>query len=315
MNQRSIAIIRLVGTALLLIGIVSALVGPAEMHVFYWFADGGRFHYEGAGFGSLMFANIAIQIAGYYVIAAVCIPLGYGHLKLRWWAPAIMRTLLVDWLIVGLPLSLIALMILVTSKGVSSVSLPFVVLGFILLYPVLPIMLLRFYRTPSAQRSFQTAEIPSNWLSGTPEALKVAVSLMVLLALVLHFPLLFNGLFPLFGRVVLGLPGTVLVDLSIATTVILVWGISQRYYWSWWCAVVFLSLIVASSAATFLTVPPHDIVAQLPLAPLEVEALSGIPMRGYHLALFVGVIPAATLIAVAISRRSFIGVGGCSRAA
>jgi len=170
-------------------------------------------------------------------------------------------------------------------------------------------MLLRFYRSPAAQRAFQTAEIPSNWLSATPEAVKVAVSLLVLLAVVLHFPLLFNGLFPLFGRVVLGLPGTVLVDLSIATTVILIWGISQRYYWSWWCAVVFLGLFTTSCAATFLTIPPHDIVAQLPLAPLEVEALSGIPMRGYHVALFVGVIPTATLIAVAVSRPSFIGPG------
>ena len=59
-----------------------------------------------------MFANIVIQIAGYYIIAAMCIPLGYGHLKLRWWARAAMTTLLVDWLIVGLPLSLIALVML-----------------------------------------------------------------------------------------------------------------------------------------------------------------------------------------------------------
>ena len=84
LDQRSIAVIRLVGIVLLLIGVASALVGPAETHVFHLFEEGGRFHYEGFGFGSLMFANIAIQIAGYYIIAALCIPLGYGHLKLRW---------------------------------------------------------------------------------------------------------------------------------------------------------------------------------------------------------------------------------------
>jgi hypothetical protein len=301
--------------ALLLIGVVSALLGPAETHVFYWFEDGGRFHYEGAGFGSLIFANIAVQIAGYYVIAVLCVPLSYGHLKLRWWAPAVMETLLVAWLIVGLPLTLTALMMLVTSKGVSLVSLPIVALVFIVVYPVLPIMLLRFYRSPSAQRAFRTAEAPSNWLSETPEPVKVAVSLLVLLALVLHFPLLFDGLFPLFGRVVLGLAGTVLVDLSIVATVVLAWSISQGYSWAWWCAVVFLGVMTASPAATFLSIPPHDIVAQMPLAPLEMEALSGIPMRGYQLALFVGVIPAATLIVVAVSRRSIVGAAGYSRAA
>ncbi len=113
LDQRPIAVIRFVGIVLLLIGVVSALVGPAETYVFHMFEEGGRFHYEGFGFGSLMFANIVIQIAGYYIIAALCIPLGYGHLKLRWWARTAMTTLLVDWLIVGLPLSLIALMMLV----------------------------------------------------------------------------------------------------------------------------------------------------------------------------------------------------------
>jgi hypothetical protein len=43
------------------------------------------------------------------------------------------------------------------------------------------------------------------------------------------------------------------------------------------------------------------------LAPQEAEAVSGIPMRGYHLALLAGIIPMATLIAVALSRRGFAG--------
>ncbi len=257
-------------------------------------------------------ANIAIQIAGYYIIAALCIPLGYGHLKLRWWTRAAMTTLLVDWLIVGLPLSLIALVMLVTSKEVSLASLPVVALGFILLYPVLPIVLLRFYRSRTAQRAFQAADVPSNWLSDTPEAVKVAVSLMVLVALTLHFPLLFDGFFPLFGRVVFGLPGVLIIDLSIATVVILAWGIARRYYWAWWCAVVFLGILTTSSAVTFLANPMCDIVAQMPFAPLEAEALSGMPICGYHLALFVGAIPAATLIAVAVSRRGFIGGVRCA---
>jgi hypothetical protein len=274
------------------------------------FREGGRFHYEGFGFGSLMFGNITIQIAGYYVIALMCIPLGYGHLKLRWWARAMMTTLLVDWLIVGLPLSLTALMILVTSKGVSPVGLPFAVLGFVLLYPILPIVLLRFYRSRLARHAFRAADAPANWLSDTPEALKIATSLLLFIALALHFPLLFGGVFPLFGRVVVGLRGVLMLDLSIAIAVVLTWGFARRYYWSWWSAVAFLLLLTASSVVTFLTTPPLDILAEMPLAPLEMEALSGVPVQGYHLAILVGLIPAATLIAVAASRRSFIGASG-----
>jgi hypothetical protein len=304
-DRNCIVLIKLVGVALLLVGVVSALLGPAETYVFQMFREGGRFHYEGFGFGSLMFGNIAIQIAGYYIVAVLCIPLGYGHLRLRWWARAAMTTLLIDWLIVGLPLSLIALMMLVTSKGVSPVGLPFVALGFILLYPVLPIVLLLLYRSQLVRRAFPVPESPSNWLSSTPEARKVATSLLLFLVITLHFPLLFGGFFPLFGQAVLGLPGVLMLDLAIITALVLTWGFAQSYYWSWWSAIVFLSLLTASSVVTFLTTSPSDILAEMPFAPREMEALSRIPVRGYHLALSVGMIPAATLVVVAVSRRGF----------
>lgn len=304
-DNRLALLVRFIGVMLLLLGAVSALLGPAETHVFQMFREGGRFYYRGFGFGSLMFGNIAIQIAGYYVIALICIPLGYGHIKLRWWAREAMKTLLVDWLIVGLPFSMIAAVILVTSKRITPAGLPFVALGFILLYPVIPIILLRFYRSQAAMRAFQAAEGRDGWLSDTPEARKVATSLLLLMAIVLHFPLLFGGFFPLFGRVMLGLRGVLLLDVSIAIAALLTWGFARGYYWPWWCAVLFLSFLIASSAVTFLSTQPLEILARMPFVPVEMDALSGMPVRGYHLALFAGAVPAATLIAAAISRRSF----------
>ena len=105
-----------IGLALLLGGLFAALLGPVELYCFYLFAEGGRFHYEGFNFGSLMFGNIAIQIVGYYIIAAIGITLGYGHLRFRPWARTITLTLLWDWLILGLPLTIILFLILLTAK-------------------------------------------------------------------------------------------------------------------------------------------------------------------------------------------------------
>lgn len=306
-DRMATVIIRLIGAVLLLIGVLSALIGPAETHVFHMFREGGRFHYEGFGFGSLMFANIVIQIAGYYVIGALCIPLGYGHLRRRWWVRPAMTTLLVDWLIVGPPLLLMAVTILFTSKNVSTASLPLVALCFLLLYPVLPIALLWFYRSQAARSVLRAADAPSGWLSETPQSVRVAGSLLVLLVLVLHFPLLLGGLFPVFGHVATGLPGILLINLSIAATAVLTWGIVWRCCWAWWCAIVFLGLLTVSSTVTFLTTKPHEIVAMMPLAPLEAEAVLKIPMRGYHLALLAGMIPLATLAAVVVSRRGLTG--------
>src|SRR5512137_3172380 len=75
-----------IGVLSLLGGTAVGALGPLEMYCFYLFSEGGRFHYEGFGFGSFMFGNIASQIVGYYLIAAMLIPLGYGHLKVRRWA-------------------------------------------------------------------------------------------------------------------------------------------------------------------------------------------------------------------------------------
>ena len=75
-------VIAVIGVLLLLSGIAVGFLGPLEMYCFYLYSEGGRFHYEGFGFGSFMFGNIASQIVGYYLIAALFIPLGYGHLTI-----------------------------------------------------------------------------------------------------------------------------------------------------------------------------------------------------------------------------------------
>jgi hypothetical protein len=312
-DRSPIVAIRFIGVVLLGLGAACAAIGPAESYTIYWFQEGGRFHYEGFGVGSLMFANIVVQIAGYYTIAALCLPLGYGHVRLRWWTRPIMMTLLIDWLVIGLPLSLVALSMLVTSKGVTLVSLPFVIVGFLLLYPVLPIVLLRFYRSPAAEQAFQAADASSKWLVKTPPILLVVSSLIVFIALALHLPLLFRGVFPLFGRIVAGLPGVLIVDFMVIASLVLLFGLVRRRRWAWWMAVAYLGLLTASITLTFLIVPPLDIVAQMRLPPLEAEAISGIPMRGYHLALFFGLIPAATLVVVVASRRHYEGDLGSPR--
>jgi hypothetical protein len=102
------------GVPLLLVGIGAAALGPAEMYCFYLFSEGGPFHYEGFGLGSFMFGNIATQIIGYYVIALLLIPLGYGHLKLRRWARTLALTLLYAWLVLGVPLAVAFLFVLFT---------------------------------------------------------------------------------------------------------------------------------------------------------------------------------------------------------
>ena len=75
-----------------------------------------------------MFGNIACQVIGYYLIALLFIPLGYGHLRTRRWARTLSLTSLGLWLVLGVPLSVVFLFILFASKDLSPVGALIVVI-------------------------------------------------------------------------------------------------------------------------------------------------------------------------------------------
>ena len=79
-------ILRIFGVVLTIVGVVAAYYGPLEIFVFYLFSEGGRFYYAGFGMGSFWFATLVVMNIGYYLIAALFLPVGLGHLKLRRWA-------------------------------------------------------------------------------------------------------------------------------------------------------------------------------------------------------------------------------------
>ena len=254
-----------------------------ELDSFFLFSAGGRFHYDGFGFGTLMFGNIAIQTAGYYLIALLCLPLGYGHIKSREWSRKITLALLWDWLILGLPLSVVILLMLVTSKGIPPASLPIVGLLFVLFYPVLPILAVRFCRSDRFRRIFHQQRPANNWVRQTPEAVLALGSLMILGILALYVPILFNGVFPLFGRFQYGLDGILMLDLSIVLLAGLTWGVFRRNRVAWWGTALYISTMIASSVMTFLRVDLYQILTEIKFASLEMDALQGVPVRGVHL--------------------------------
>ncbi len=85
-------VLAFIGAVLLLVGAAAALLGPVEIYCFYLFSEGGRFHYEGFGFGTLMFASVAWQVIGYYTIYSVagcltCRVLSrWTSVSSAWWA-------------------------------------------------------------------------------------------------------------------------------------------------------------------------------------------------------------------------------------
>jgi hypothetical protein len=298
-------ILTLIGGLLLTIGVACALLGPAEMYCFYLFSEGGRFHYQGFGFGSFMFGNIAFQIVGYYAIALVCIPLGYGHLRRRRWARTLSIAGLWFWLVVGVPLTIVFIFILFSAKELSLVSGAIVLALLGLSYPIIPGLLIWFYRSRPVRLTFETSDPRSYWIEELPMPVLVLGALFVFYAGILHVPILFNGLFPLLGVWLSGLQGILVLDAAIMGLLFLTWGVLRRRLWAWWGSLITFGLLTLSALVTLVGSSFADMLANMNFPPTEMEILGGIPLQGAHFAAFVGLPLLLTLGLIALSKRYY----------
>lgn len=303
------AILIAMGAVLLLIGVVAAFYGPMEMYAFYLFSEGGRFHYDGFGFGSFMFGNLATQIIGYYVVAALLIPLGYGHVRQRNWIRPYALTLLWSWLVLGIPLAAVFLMVLLSSKDL---PIP-VAIGAVALvglsYAVLPWLLIRFYRGENVRNTLKIHDPGVYWLNRTPIPVLVLAFLLAVYAVVLHIPILFNGLFPLFGGWMSGLAGILALDGTILSLLAISVGVLTRRRWAWWAALLLLLVLTVSSLMTLLPSTFEQLLDHLAFPPYERTLLSGVPLQGAHIAAFI-VLPLALTMAVLVVAAPHFGRRG-----
>jgi hypothetical protein len=278
-------LLQVIGVILILGGVFSFVVGPVEIYTYSLFTEGGRFHFDGFGIVSLMFAMITVQVAGYYAIAFIAIPLGWGHLKFKPWTRKATLTLIWDWMVIGLPLTIIAFFMLLTSKNLPSSILPVLILAFITLYPAGPLLARWFYHRPGIQNAFKSQGDSPSWID-KPQIILVSTSLMAFTTLALHLPLLFNGIFPFFNQILSGLNGYMVIDGCILLSTILTWGLYRGSLTAWSVSIVYLVALITSSISAFLLVPPAEIFSLLDLAEIEMAAVRNIPLQGYMLAIF-----------------------------
>ena len=298
-------VLTVIGILLLLVGIAAAFLGPVEMYCFYLFSEGGRFHYEGFGFGSFMFGNIACQIIGYYTIAILCVPLGYGHLKMRRWVRTLSLTLLWFWLVVGMPLIIVLFLILVTAKDLSLAAVLIAVVLLALSYLAAPGLFIQFYRGRNVRLTFENQDPQSYWIEKLPIPVLVLCSLYAFYSIVLHIPIFFNGVFPLFGIFLSEIQGILLLDVSIVYLVFLIWGTLRLRTWSWWGSLIYFGLATFSSILTLVQSSYSDILAAMDFPAKEIEFLQNVPIQGSHLAAFIGVPLLLTVGAIILSKRHF----------
>jgi hypothetical protein len=299
-------ILTLIGIGLLLGGLGMAIIAPLEIACFPMFSEGGRFYFEGFGFGSLVFAVIAWQVIGYNLIAIICIPLGYGHLKRKRWTRIAILTAVWAWIVVGAPLTLIigAMALAFKAPSMAAITIEFPILG-LLLYPIVPWIMIRFYNSLAVKDAFESQDTTPHWIESIPQPILVLAFLFAFYLIALYVPFFFNGIFPWFGMWLSAMPGMLALDATILCLAALTWGTLRRKLWAWWGDTVYFGLLTLSVVITLVQSKLTDILEGTHLAPLEVQALNNTPLQGWHLAVAIVIPLTATWGLILFSKRYF----------
>jgi hypothetical protein len=298
-------LLRVIGVLLIAVGIGLAFLAPLEMYCFYLFSAGGRFYYEGFGFGSFMFGNIASQIIGYYLIAVAMVTLGYGHLTRQRWIRKATIALLWTWLVIGIPMIGIVFFILAGTKQLSLAAALAALVFLGLSYLVFPALLIRYYQGSNVQLTLENTSPRSDWVEALPIPILVLSFLYLFFFIIFHILILFNGIFPLFGTFLFGFKGIIAIDVTGGLLVLLTWGTLHRHEWSWWGSVILFGMLSISTIMTFAMHSYIDILSVLAFPSTELQFLQGIPAQGYHLAILSGIPFILTGLIAVFSRRNF----------
>ena len=299
-------ILKSMGYLFLILGICFGLLGIAEIYCFSLFSEGGRFYYEGFGFGSFMFGNITAQIIVYFLIAAVFIPLGLGHIRLKNLIILLSKTLLRSWLVVGGPVILLIAFILLASKSLTIYLSAVALLLLALSYVAFPFLFLKFYNNPVVLQTVKKSDSHVYWINDKPIPLLVMVVLDFFYILVLLILVLFNGIFPFFGKFLSSIQGTLALVGSMLIFAFLAWGTVKQKSWAWWGSVIWLGIFTLSLVMTFLLNTYSDLLSALAFPRAEVETFENIPLQGYHLAVMAGIPLIVTLLIVISLKPHFI---------
>lgn len=306
-NKLIYYLLNFIGVSLLIVGGTAACVAPAESYCYYLFSEGGRFHYEGFGFGSFMFANITMQIWAYYIISLVCIPLGIGHLKKQVWIQNISLAFLWVWFIVGIPILTIILSIFITNKEPSFFLVAISGLIALLSYTLIPTLLIKFYNSKQVEIALLNMNGKrNNFIKNYPVLLIMMIILYVFYIFAFHCFLLLRGIFPFGWQFVVDFKGIVLNSISILILVLIIIGTLKKKLWSWWTSFIYFTVVTASSLITLLLSDFSELVTLLKLPPTETNALINIPLKGFHLTGIFGIPIIITLGVIIFSRKHFI---------
>jgi len=299
-------LIKILGILQLAIGLLSLGIAPLEIYSFYLFSEGGRFYYDGFGVGSFLYGLIFAQIIGYYLIAFIFIPIGYGHLTLKLWALKLSKSCIWFWILFGLPIMMFFLPLL--SMKEIEVKYPiffsaFIILLFII---IIPGLLLSFYNQKNVKELFQNKNYSDAGIRNIPTNGYLLLLVYILYIMIFHIMLFYKGIFPFFGKFLIDFKGLLLYDLCVLLMFLLIYGLLKRKYWTWILSITFFVLMSISTITTLINYQYINIIELLDFPKLENDIFMKLPLKSSYILIAIVGILLLTIILIIKTKSYYI---------
>lgn len=266
--------VRIAGGFFLSAGLFSLFSVPAEFSSFYAFTKGGLFQFEGFGFGSLLFAFIFVNTMLYAALAAICIPIGIGNIKLTYWGYRISRIITIAVIVIGVASTIcigLSFRLLDSFRVPQYIMLIMISLTALVVFPYL---ILRFYNNQKTKQIFNSSR---NMYFENQSEQKIAVILLNLVwVMFFAVMILLKGAFPFLGRFIFETEGTYILSSVIFTLLVLNYLYYRNVRFTKYALLIFYAFIILSVVVTFLVVPLMDFINMLGLPAYEMSEMASL---------------------------------------
>jgi hypothetical protein len=299
-------IINILGILQLAIGLLSLGIAPLEIYSFYLFSEGGRFYYDGFEVGSFLYGLIFAQIIGYYFIAFIFIPIGYGHLKLKVWALKLSKSCIWFWIIFGLPIMMFFLPLLSMKEIEVKYPIFFSASIILLFIIIIPGLLLSFYNQKNVKELFKNKSYSDAGIRNMPINGYLLLLVYILYIMIFHIMLFYRGIFPFFGTFLIDFKGLLLHDLCILLMFLLIYGLLKRKYWTWILSITFFVLMSISTFMTLINYQYINIIELLDFPKVENDIFMKLPLKSSYILMAIVGILLLTIILIIKTKNYYI---------
>lgn len=314
-KDRSVGLI-LFGTVEILIGGLCALMAP-----FMLFS--GMVGQAGAAAPTVR--TMIPAVAFYALLAVVFIWIGVGSILARRWARALMLVLAWMWLICGI-VAVVAVAVLMppmlrqmAQQGAGGQQIPpqsllaiQVISGGVIgcLYIILPGAFILFYQSRHVKATCELRDPQTRWTDKCPLPVLALSILLAFSAYSMIWMVFYGSVFPVFGTLISGAPGTVVLLIVMCFLGYLAWGIYELKIGAWWGAFALMILWATSSIITFSRVDLMQMYEKMgfPEEQLELMRQTGIISKTF-IAWSIGIATAIWLGYLLYVRRYFVASG------